>query len=112
MAQEPPAPLRVEVVFALAHRQEVVALTVPPGCTAAEAVARSGLAEAFPEHGVTNAPLGVFGHRVPPDFVLADGDRVEIYRPLTADPKTSRRRRAAEGRTMSGREQTTGRRRR
>jgi len=86
----------VEVCYARPDVQAVVALTVPAGTTALDAVKRSGLARRFPElEGAVN-PLGVFGKRVADDYVLKDGDRVEILRPLTADPKEARRKRAAK----------------
>ena len=81
--------LRVEVVHALARSQKVVTLSVPPGTTAQEAVALSGLP--WPAHG---GVLGLFGRRIPLSQILQDGDRVEILRPLAADPKEARRRRA------------------
>ena len=85
--------LRVEVVYALAHEQVSVVLSLPAGSTAADAVHRSGLVGRFPE--IARAPFGVYGRVVAGDAPLCDGDRVEIYRPLMADPKQARRRRAA-----------------
>ena len=85
--------LDIEVVYALPDEQALVALSVPRGTTAGEAVERSGLAARFPEIAV-GAKLGVFGKVVAPDTPLASGDRVEIYRPLLADPKQARRGRA------------------
>ncbi|WP_250622701.1 RnfH family protein [Pinirhizobacter soli] len=79
--------IAIEVARAFPDRQEVLALTVPRGTTAAEAVALAGWSPA--------AALGVFSWRVQGDHVLADGDRVEVYRPLTLDPKEARRRRAS-----------------
>jgi putative ubiquitin-RnfH superfamily antitoxin RatB of RatAB toxin-antitoxin module len=93
----------IEVVFALPDRQCLQALAVPRGTTAAGAVRLSTLPAQFPDHDLGAAPLGVFGHRVDPGFELAPGDRVEIYRPLSADPKTVRRQLAASGRTMGRR---------
>ena len=91
MAAEPL--LEIEVVYARPEEQAVVALSVPAGTTAAEAARRSGLTERFPEIAA-GAKLGVFGKVVAPDTPLAAGDRVEIYRPLVADPKQARRGRA------------------
>lgn len=84
----------VEVCYARADVQAVVALNVPAGTTALDAVRRSGLARRFPELDGARNPLGVFGKRVAEDHVLQDGDRVEILRPLVADPKDARRKRA------------------
>ncbi|MDR0576159.1 MAG: RnfH family protein [Candidatus Accumulibacter sp.] len=92
--------IAVEVVYALTDRQELVALTLPAGATAREAVERSGLSGKFPEIDLAKNKLGVFAKVVKPDAVLRDRDRVEIYRPLIADPKEVRKQRAAEGKTM------------
>ena len=86
--------LAVEVVFARAEEQVVVALSVPAGTTVAQALERSALVVRFPEIG-REPTLGVFGRVVAADTPLNAGDRVEIYRPLVADPKQARRRRAA-----------------
>ena len=95
MSTAPGDLIRVEVAFALADRQFLEALELPTGTTAAQAVAASGLFEAFPEAEGLPAGLGVFSKPVKPDHVLSDGDRVEVYRALVVDPKESRRRRAA-----------------
>jgi putative ubiquitin-RnfH superfamily antitoxin RatB of RatAB toxin-antitoxin module len=80
--------IRVEVVLALAKRVDAVTLTLPAGATVEQAISASGIA------GVDLDAVGIFGRRVPPATRLADGDRVEIYRPLALDPKEQRRRRA------------------
>jgi putative ubiquitin-RnfH superfamily antitoxin RatB of RatAB toxin-antitoxin module len=85
-------PIRVEVVYALREAADVVSLELPAGSTARDAVTASGIATRHPELDV-NA-LGIYGKRVPPNARLADGDRVEIYRPLALDPKERRRQRA------------------
>jgi putative ubiquitin-RnfH superfamily antitoxin RatB of RatAB toxin-antitoxin module len=84
----------VAVAYALPGRHIVLALRVPGGTTAREAIELSGLAREFPE--VATLPFGIYGKVVPPSTRLDAGDRVEIYRPLTADPKLARRRRAAQ----------------
>jgi len=85
--------MKITVVFATPHTQDIVPLELPTGTTAAEAVARSGLVRA---HALDSAVLGyaVHGKRCAAGSVLADGDRVELTRALTADPKEARRRRA------------------
>lgn len=83
--------IHIEVAAALPQRQLVIALEVPAGTTLAEAVARANMAERLPGLVVDEARLGVFGRLRPPDSLLRDGDRVEIYRPLAADPKEVRR---------------------
>jgi putative ubiquitin-RnfH superfamily antitoxin RatB of RatAB toxin-antitoxin module len=85
--------MKVTVVWASAGMQDLVALDVEPGTTAADAVARSGLAAAYGFDAASGA-LSIFGRRIPPTTRLAEGDRVELARPLIADPKEARRRRA------------------
>ena len=79
--------VRVEVVFALPGRQVLLDVAVPQGTTAAGAVLLSGIAGQFPDVEVASLPLGIFGKRVTADRVVQDGDRVELYRPLLADPR-------------------------
>lgn len=81
------ARLRVEVVHALAHRQEVVSLRLDDSATVREAVAACGLAAA-------GLRFGIGGKEVRPDQVLREGDRVELLRPLALDPREARRLRA------------------
>jgi len=86
--------VRVEVVYAKSAEQVVIEVDVPAAATAAEAIRASGILEKFPEIDPARWMLGVYGERVVPEAPLHDGDRVEIYRPLLADPKEARRRRA------------------
>jgi putative ubiquitin-RnfH superfamily antitoxin RatB of RatAB toxin-antitoxin module len=86
--------LRVEIVYALRDRQVLLTLEVEEATTARQAVERSGILQRFPEIDLARADLGIFGRVVSPDTPLRDGDRVEIYRPLIADPKQARRTRA------------------
>lgn len=87
-------PLKVEVVYALREEQVLLALEVETGTTVRQAIERSGILRRFPEINLARARVGVFGRLVQPDAVLRDGDRIEIYRPLIADPKEARRKRA------------------
>lgn len=87
--------MRVEVVYARPGTRTLLEVDLPPGASAGEAVARSGILARHPEIEWPGAPIGIFGRRVAPERLLREGDRVEIYRPLTADPKEARRRRAA-----------------
>lgn len=89
--------LQLEVAYARPERQLIVKLSLPAGTTAHEAVLQSGIAGEFPDIDLTRLQLGVFGKAVPAEHVLRDRDRVEIYRPLQADPKEVRRRRAEAG---------------
>lgn len=97
------AMLNVEVAYALPDKQRIIELQVPEGTTAREALQQSGIARLFPEVDVDSAVLGIFsqvlGTKGLPgaeDYVLKERDRVEIYRPLIADPKEARRKRAAK----------------
>jgi len=86
--------IKVTVVFALAERATEVELRLAAGATVADALAASELAARHPELDLARSPVGIFGRRVERHRVLAEGDRVEVYRPLIADPKDARRRRA------------------
>lgn len=88
----------VTVAWCAPAAVHVVDVSVPAGATAAEAIRRSRLLERFPEIDLGVNRIGVFNRLCEPDQVLREGDRVEIYRPLIADPKSARRRRAARGR--------------
>ncbi|MDO6462141.1 RnfH family protein [Granulosicoccaceae sp. 1_MG-2023] len=92
--------MRIEVAFALPSRQKIYTLEVEEGITAREAVALAPLAQDFPDEDFSERKLGIFGKAVPDKQVLREGDRVEIYRELIADPKAVRKKRAAEGKRM------------
>ena len=87
--------IRVEVAYALPHKQAILPLDVPPGTTVLAAARQSGITDKFEGIDLDNAKFGIFGAVVAPTQVLAEGDRVEIYRPLVADPKEVRKARAA-----------------
>jgi uncharacterized protein len=87
----------VEVVYAAAEETVRRQVELAVGSTVMQAVEASGIRAALPESAVDPARLGIFSRRAAPDEVLRDGDRVEIYRPLTLDPKDARRRRAGKG---------------
>ena len=92
--------IRIEVCYAKPEMQAMVALTVPAGTTALQAAQQSGLAGRHPEIDLSKQTLGIRGKRVEPGRVLEEGDRVEILRPLSADPKETRRRLAIKGKVM------------
>lgn len=92
--------LKVEVAYALPDEQHIFTLEVPPGTTAGQAIELSGVLERFPDIDLGTQKIGIFGKLNKPDQVLRPGDRVEIYRPLIADPKEVRKQRAAEGKRM------------
>jgi uncharacterized protein len=87
----------VEVVYALPERAALACVEVPAGATLREAIERSGLLQRFPEIDLGRNRVGVFGRLRALEEQVADGDRLEIYRPLAADPKEQRRRRARKG---------------
>ena len=84
----------VTVVYALRDRATEIELRLPEGATVAQALARSGLATLHPETDIAQCPVGIFGKAAERHAIVADGDRIEVYRPLQADPKEMRRRRA------------------
>lgn len=88
--------INIEVAWGDPAKQILLVLQVEAGTTLIEAVDLSGIREQVPELEIDAARLGIFSRKKPPDFVLREGDRVEIYRPLIADPKEIRRKRAAE----------------
>ena len=89
-------PLRVEVAYATPERQLIVPLSVDDSCTMVEAVKLSRICDTFPEIDIESLSLGIFGkaEKSPENRMLKAGERVEIYRPLVADPKEARKRRA------------------
>ena len=93
MADPPAARIRVEVAYADPQRQLMRKVEIAANSTVGEAISASGIADDLPA-GFVPAALGVFGRLVTVQDRLHDGDRVELYRPLLADPKESRRRRA------------------
>ena len=90
----------VEVAYALPEKQVILALEVAPGATIAEIIRVSGILEQFPEIDLEKNKVGVFGKLGKLTDTLHAGDRVEIYRPLIADPKEVRKQRAAQGKIM------------
>jgi uncharacterized protein len=92
--------ITVEVAYALPKQQLIIPIKVQDGCSAEDAVKMSGILQKFPEIDLTKNQLGIFGKVTKNDTPLRHLDRVEIYRPLIADPKAVRRQRAAEGKVM------------
>ena len=90
------AVIEVEVAFATPDKQVIKALNVPVGATMEQAVEKSGILDEFPEIDLAKNKMGIFGKLGKKTAELKAGDRVEIYRPLIADPKESRRKRAAK----------------
>ena len=88
--------ISVEVAYALPHKQQIISLQVPEATTAEDAVKRSGIEKSFPEIDLDALKLGIFGKAIKNNQTLKNMDRVEVYRPLIADPKEVRKQRAAK----------------
>lgn len=87
--------VQIEIVYATAQHQKLYILTVPENTTVRAAIHLCSVQQDFPDADL-NMPLGIFGKVVKDDTILQAGDRVEIYRPLLADPKEARRKRASK----------------
>ncbi|MGD8939725.1 MAG: RnfH family protein [Gammaproteobacteria bacterium] len=92
--------IRVEVAYAKPEVQVIIPLDVAEGITLEEAIEQSGILRQFPEIDLNRNKVGIFGKISKKDQVLREHDRVEIYRPLIADPKEVRKQRAKEGKAM------------
>lgn len=93
--------MRVEVIYATPRHQEVRVVTLEAGATVRDALAVSRMAADHPETAEWPAGVGIWGRKAELDQRLRDGDRVEIYRPLTADPKDARRMRAQKAERLA-----------
>jgi uncharacterized protein len=87
-------PIDIEVVYALPDRQRVLPVRVAVGTRVGAAIRQSGILNEFPQIDLAHARLGIFSRRVQSDEPVKQGDRIEIYRLLLADPKSVRRERA------------------
>ena len=92
--------IHIEVVFALPHAQMLVPLELEEGATVETAIRQSGILEKFPEIDLASTKVGIWSKASELGATLREKDRVEIYRPLIADPKEVRRKRAEEGKVM------------
>lgn len=90
----------VEVTYATPNKQLIIPVNVPQGTIVRDAIELSGIKKEFPEINLETDPVGIFGKHTTLDYVLREKDRVEIYRPLIADPKEIRRQRAEQGKKM------------
>lgn len=86
----------VEVAYALPEKQMIIPIEVDESCTIEQAITLSNIKKHFPEINLENNKVGIFGKAAKLGDLLRERDRVEIYRPLIADPKESRRARAAK----------------
>jgi hypothetical protein len=91
------AKMNVEVIYALPTQQPLLRVKLGEGATVEDAIRASGVLDTFPEIDLTKNKVGIFSKLVKLDEKVRDRDRVEIYRPLIADPKEVRRKRAEEG---------------
>ena len=98
------APIRIEIAYAEPHRAIVKALSLAAGSRIADALRAAALDPDFSGVDLVNSPFGVFGRAAGPEYVLKDGDRIEIYRPLAADPKAARRSRVQQARKKAARQ--------
>lgn len=89
---------RIEIAWGDSQGQVLLEMEVAPGTTLMEAINSSGIRDRVPGIEVNEARLGIFSRKKSPDYILQNGDRIEIYRPLLADPKEVRRQRAREER--------------
>ena len=88
--------IHVEVVYALPHVQRVIKLAITPDTKVQETIEQSGVLEMYPEIDLKKNKVGVYSRNVRLDAMVHDGDRIEIYRPLIADPREIRRKRAEQ----------------
>lgn len=98
----------IDVVYALPTRQKVIQVKLAPGTSAIEAVRLSKMQSFFPEIDLATVKLGSFGNQIPHEHAMQPGQRVEIYRPLIADPKDVRRRRAEKAKDEGRANKVTG----
>lgn len=92
--------IMVEVAYALPNQQLIIPITMPPEANAEAAIRASGILDKFPEIDLSENQIGIFGKLSKLDAPLRNLDRIEIYRPLIADPKEARKQRAADGKDM------------
>jgi uncharacterized protein len=92
------ASLSIDVCYALPGAQTLIPVRLPQGATLEQAIDASGILQRHPDIDLTKQKVGVFGKQKPLDALLADHDRVEIYRPLIVDPKLARQRRVEKTR--------------
>ncbi len=87
----------IEVAYATADFQKIMECEIDAGVSPRDAARHSGIGQYFTDIDFNSCKLGIFGKSIAEDYHLVDGDRIEIYRPLIADPKEVRRERAAKG---------------
>lgn len=85
---------KIEVIYATLKQQKLIKLMVDESSTIQQCIEQSGVLQQFPEIDLEETKVGIFSQVKPLDFVVSEGDRIEIYRPLMADPKAERRKKA------------------
>lgn len=88
--------LTIELIYALPDEQELITISIKDGATVEEAINASGILEKYPQIDLTATKVGIFSKATKLNEKLRDGDRIEIYRPLIADPKEMRRKKAQQ----------------
>lgn len=99
--------MKIAIAYAVPGRQVLIAHNVAAGATIQVAIESSGVLEQLPQVDLQKNKVGIFGKVKPLDTVLAEGDRVEIYFPVTVDPKTLPKRKPAAEKTLSGHAEST-----
>jgi len=89
--------MKIGIAYAAPTRQAWLSVELPDGATVKDAIERSGILQQFPEIDLEQQKVGIFSKLTKLDAALADGDRIEIYRPITCDPKTVKRKAKGEG---------------
>ena len=100
--------IRIEVVYPLPKEQRVFTVDVESGATAQQAIEASGILDYYPEIDLSKLKIGIYSQLVKLDVVLEDQQRIEIYRPLIADPKELRKQRAQKAKDEGRANKTTG----
>ncbi|MDP5290813.1 RnfH family protein [Oceanimonas sp. CHS3-5] len=100
--------IQVEVVYALPEKQTVLSLRAAPDACVREIIEQSGILRQFPDIDLEQNAVGIFSRQVKLDQQVHEGDRIEIYRPLLADPKEIRRRRAEQAKEEGRADKVTG----
>lgn len=100
--------INVEVAYALPTQQSIVEVAIADGSTVSDALAASNIEQLYPGLDIDNAKVGIWSRVVKADTKLKDGDRIEIYRPLIADPKEVRKRRAEKAKEEGRADKVTG----
>lgn len=100
--------INVEVAYALPTKQTIIDIAIKPGTTVEEAIEASNIKEQFPEIDLSATKVGIWSRVVKLRDTLIDGDRIEIYRPLIADPKEIRKRRAEKAKEEGRADKVTG----